>query len=286
LLPEGASSLPPTGELVAEIGIRHRGGYRLYADGRLIHLWAFTEQRLTSEGVERVRARFLSSGLFDSAPPRSDLAGCPLVHASVRDGGHWLCVQVDVDGPSASQAPPEAVQLFDDLDGLDSTLPATEWVDPQVKPYVPALIGTCFSWYVNGAPAPFDRSVLVSRLPERAAGALAAHEPSAEVAGFAEVAAFMASATLRFRPSGPNGPPGREPSPERGCFELPLDEARTLADALLAPSGGGTPEYWGIVVSFGRQPDPAQPGATREEAAYVYFDQLLPDGVPFGSFGD
>src|SRR5262249_13024984 len=158
------------------------GGYRLYADGRLIQVWSFTEQRLTPEGVERVRTRFLSSGLFDSAPPLSDLAGCPGgVTASVRDGDHWLCVAVDNDPARASTAPPEAVRLFDDLSTLDSTLPATDWVDPQVKAYVSARIATCFSMWVNGDPAPLDLSVLSPRFPERAAAVLAAHEPSAEM---------------------------------------------------------------------------------------------------------
>ena len=36
LLPESAPRTPPSGELVATIGIRHRGVYRLYADGRLL----------------------------------------------------------------------------------------------------------------------------------------------------------------------------------------------------------------------------------------------------------
>jgi hypothetical protein len=79
-----------------------------------------------------------------------------------------------------------------------------------------------------------------------------------------------------------------DPSEREGirCFELTLDEARTLADAFLAPPGGGSREYSGIVLRLGYQPDPAQPGATREEGAYIWFDQLLPDTVPLGAFGD
>jgi hypothetical protein len=257
--------MPPTGELLAMIGVRHTGGFRLYADGRLIHIWSFTEQRLTPEGVERVRSRFLSSGLFDSAQPLSDVADCPgPVTACVRDGDHWLGVAVDNADPGPSTAPPEAVRLYDDLRTLDATLPATAWIDPQHKPYVPARIATCFTMFANRTPVPIDLSALVSRFPEQAAGVLAAHEPSAEMQ--------RVMAPLIDH--------------EVGCFELTRDEARTLADAFLAPSGGGAHEYWGIVLRFGRQPDPAQPGATREEGAYIRFEQLLPDNVPVGSFGD
>ena len=59
----------------------HAGAWYLYADGRLIWIvdyppspdFSFVEQRLTPEGVERVRSEFLSTGLFDppSRPPRS-----------------------------------------------------------------------------------------------------------------------------------------------------------------------------------------------------------------------
>ena len=114
------------------------------------------------------------------------------------------------------------------------------------------------------------------------------HAVAGSVEPSAEVAMRMAAAGNIFRPYGPGGSTGRDPTsaPEGGCFALPLDEARMLADALLPPSGDGVHERWGIVHSFGAQPDPARPGATRDESAYIYFDRLMPDGVPFGSFGD
>jgi hypothetical protein len=277
LLPEGTASLPPAGELVAAINVRHRGVFRLYADGRLIDVWPAIEQRLTPEGVERLRSRFLASGLFESAQPRSEINGLCAIRACVRDGDHWLEVQVDVGGPSASLAPPEAVRLFDDIERLASWLPATEWADQQDKPYpyVSARIGTCIGMFVDGGPAPFDRSVLLSRFPARAAGVLAAHERSAEIESLLLPLNYFSGG--RFYPM---------TSSESGCFELTLDEARTLAAALLAPPGGGTHEGTVIVRSFGRQPDPSEPGATREEAAHIGFFQLLPDKWPFAAFGD
>jgi hypothetical protein len=273
MLPEGAPSMPPSGELVASINIRHRGVYRLYADGRLIDVWSAVEQRLTPEGVERVRSRFLSSGLFDAAQPLSEIDELCAIRACVRDGDHWLEVQVDVGGPSVSMAPPAAVRLYEDLARLGSWLPATEWVDQQVKPYVAAQIGTCFAMYVDGALAPFDLSVLSSRLPERAASVLAAHELSAEMDSLlGPLTIFDGGRSETILPT------------ERGCFELTLDEARALADAFLASSGVAAP--WGIQLSFGRQPDPSEPGATRDEAAKVGFFQVLPDKWPFMAFGD
>jgi hypothetical protein len=274
LLPEGPGSVPVTGEMVAALNIRHRGVYRLYADGRLIQVWSRLEQRLTPEGVERVRSRFLSSGLFESAVPVSSIDELCAISACVRDGDQWLEVQVDVGGPSESRAPPEAVRLFDDLVNIDLWLPATEWVDAKVKPYVPGLIGTCFGMYVDGDPAGFDLDGLVSRLSEQAATVLAAHEQSAEMES-------LLLPLTRFD-AGISSP---IVEPESGCVELTLEEARTLANALLPPSGDGTRDD-GITLRLGRQPDPSQPGATQEEAAHVWFFQVLPDKLPFDAFGD
>jgi hypothetical protein len=60
---------------------------------------------------------------------------------------------------------------------------------------------------------------------------------------------------------------------------MTLDEARTLADALLSPSDGGAHEYWGILLRFAQPPDPTQPDATQPDFAYVMFQQVLPDGL-------
>jgi hypothetical protein len=298
LLPEGAQSTQPTGEVVAVIGIRHRGVYRLHADGRLLFTffggedlppgllftlfgdehfrpagwWPWAEQRLTPEGVERVRSRFLSSGLFDTAPPLTDLTECPAgVTASVRDGDHWLCVAVDNTFLPQSTAPPEADRLFDDLMALDSTIPATEWADQQVKPYVPTRVATCLRTFVSDpSPNPYealelpvvDLSVLLARFPAPVAQLLAGRERS--------------DLTSRVP---------REKVGQGVCFELTLDEARALADASLGPAGGGTHQYWGLAIPLARQPDPAQPDSARADLAYIFFEPLLPDSEPT-SVGD
>lgn len=277
LVPEGEPSSPPTGELVAAIWLRHRDplSYRLYADGRLLQACnnnpcppsGWVEQRLTPEGVERVRSRFLSSGLFDSAQPTSDVvSGCGFVHACVRDGDHWLGIEVDVGGPAASQAPPEAVRLSDDLGMLDSTLPATEWADQQIKLYVPARIAVCLQVFVakdgTAVQVPTDLSILLPLFPARAAELLEGRDAMGRILGIEKYGG--------------------------SCFEMTLDEARTLADEFLAPSGGGSHEYWGILININDQFDASQPAATgshhravtREgNLAHISFKQLLPDTV-------
>jgi hypothetical protein len=277
LLPESAPSSPPSGELIATIGIRHRGAYRLYADGRLLFTlfggnppagvsssWA--EQRLTPEGVERVRSRFLSSGLFDSAPPLSNVEDCPgPVTACVRDGDHWLGVAVDHALAGASTAPPEAVRLFDDLVTLDYTLPATAWADQQFKPYTPARIATCMKLFVTdpsqdpskAVEVPLgDLPVLLQRLPAPVAEFLAGREVDADL-----------TSRLLARLGGEVG--------QGGCFELTLDEARTLVDTSLSPTGGGTHQYWRLTFAL----DP-QAASAQADSAVIRFEELLPDGGP------
>lgn len=280
LLPEGEPSSPPTSELVASITLFHGGAYRLYADGRL--LWydetrglgpfAWREQRLTPDGIEQVRSRFLSSGLFDPARPSIDDWTCSdgAFRACVRAGDRWLVEETDpeLQGPLPYGDPrPEAAALFSDLGALDSTLDAPYWADQSVSTHVPARIAMCLRMYFDGAPAPLDLPVLLSRLPTRAATLLTSREPGANP-----------NATVALMRGGPS-------LADTGCYEMTTEEARTLADALLAPSGGGSHEYWGIVLRFGRHPDPTRPGERRREDAYVHFEEILPDGSPSAYFG-
>jgi hypothetical protein len=278
LVPSGVPSTTTPSELIASITMFHRGAYRLYADGRL--LWGdetrgspfpppfgWAEQLLSPEGVERVRSKFLASGMFDSAQPSRDAPTCQgWFQACVRDGDRWLVEETDPapPGPLPYGDPrPEAVRLFQDLGGIDSTLAPTDWVDQSVKRYVPARIVTCFRSYVKAVEVPFDLPVLLSRFPQPVATLLAVRQPSPE---------------LLKSSAGPSIGQG-------GCVDLSLEEARTLADVLQSPVGGGAHQYWGIVVRFGRRPDPARPGATRKEAVYVFFEDLLPEGAPSRYFG-
>jgi hypothetical protein len=126
----------------------------------------------------------------------------------------------------------------------------------------------CFRMFVRlnadqSVEVPFDRSAFLSRF----------RQPVAQV-----LAGRVANAAPAWGSAGP-------PVGQGGCFDMSLDEARSLADLFLSPVGGGAHQYWGIVIRFGHRPDPARPGATRREVAYVNFEELLPEGAPSAYFG-
>jgi hypothetical protein len=271
----GDPSSPPTGELVAAVTLYHKGAYRLYADGRLLSLledrtllengsliddnvvWPpWFEQRLTPEGVERVRLLFLSSPLFEPAQPPGEGPQCTLgFQVCVRDGDHMLVAEVNpawAPAPPFGDSPPDAVALFDYLDSLDSSLPATEWEDRELRTYVAARIEVCLSTYANQAQVPLDLSVVLPRFSEPAAALLGGREPNAKKTTGTLIGPYTIGDS---------------------CFEMTHDEARALVDALLAPSGGGSHEHSGIVVRFD-----GETGATPPDEAFVYFGQLLPEG--------
>jgi hypothetical protein len=276
LLPDGAPSMPHSGELVASVrwlepppsDIYH--SYDLYADGRLIWFFdrdnQYVEQRLTPEGVARVRSEFLASGLFDPAQPPSSVPPCTLQSTPVAPAlPLQVCVRGD-DGRllSARETPvPDMVQLVSYLKTLDSSLPESEWSDKKTKPYVASRIAVCMRTFVgqkNGTAVqvPNDLSKLLSLFPAQAAALLEGRD---------EI--------------------GRLPNIGDGgsCFELTLEEARTLRDELLAPSGRGSHAYYGIVLNINYQFDAIQPaGNPRKKGtrnvAFITFNHLTPHGQP------
>jgi hypothetical protein len=254
LLPEGVPSNPDTSELAASVQTSNGDSpyfYYLYADGRLV--WfsrqvgergGYIEQRLTPEGVERVRSRFLSSGLFDPAQPQS---GCK---------EPALCVRAD-DGRLLSTLrwqSAEGYQLLAYIKTLDSSLPEAEWADKEIKPHIPPAVAVCVDIVgydaVHGAvEAPADLAVLLPLFPARAAELLGGREPV--------------------------GPIPTIPARAR-CYEMTLEEARALAAAFLDPAVGGKHQDRGIVITFNSQFTATQPGGTGS-AAYVSFYSLPPD---------
>jgi hypothetical protein len=265
LLPAGAPSTPYTGELVASAGQVNAPGaihsYRVYADGRLISStgsagengYGYVEQRLTPEGVERVRSVFLSSGLFDNAPRPWGEPCDPLGIDTVPQ----VCVRGD-DGQLriAWGSKREVARLLSYLMTLDLSLPENEWADPHVRPYVASRIRTCLGTYVDipnqVVLVPHDLSILMAAFPQRVVD------------------------VLRGNKTGSGDDP---PFEDLTCFDVTLDEARTLVDEFLSPSGRGSHEYWGIVVSNPKF-NAVKPDATPGIVAFFNFQELLPDGVP------
>jgi hypothetical protein len=254
LLPEGAPTTPDVGELVASVAHSGPGGdgtaYYVYADGRLIRMYTqadgrngFVEQRLTPEGVERVRSAFLASDLFEGNATPSNVSDCSGICARDNDGRFLI-----VPGSLSTMA--QAAELVASLRTLDTTLPETAWVARRVRTYVPARIVVCLQTFAaipdRAIGVPLDLSAVVPTFPSRVAQLLQGRAPI-----------------------------GTLPNPDPACFETTLDEARTVADEFLSAAGGGLHQYSGIVVSNG------QLAAIPREAGkgivvYVAFNTLLP----------
>lgn len=258
LLPEGAPSTPHIGELVASVtNFDGSAAYYLYADGRLIW-WSeqagvgggFVEQRLTPEGIERVRSEFLAAALFDPNSPPGNVADCEAVACVRGHDGRLL---------TARETATESARLVSYLRTLDASLPETEWAAPRIRTYVPARIAVCLQTFVNVpdrvVPVPLDLSILVPAFPARAAELLGGRERI-----------------------------GGRPNPDPACFEVTLDEARTLADEFLSPAGGGSHQYSGLVI---RSPllDAIQPDTPEGIVAYIRFNTLLPHAASAAAFG-
>jgi hypothetical protein len=126
----------------------------VYADGRLIWLWdgdphqprlpeaangwssGFLEQRLTREGVERLRSEIVSAGGFgpDRQPRVSQsLTGMPHTSFAVRKGDRLVSLTWvrDVWRLKARLAHPT------------SWLPASAWKKRQIRAYVPSSLAVC-----------------------------------------------------------------------------------------------------------------------------------------------
>jgi hypothetical protein len=257
LLPEGSPSTPHVGELVASVTDFDSGDtYNLYADGRLI--WrvgqpgigerGFVEQRLTPQGIERVRSEFLA-GLVDTPGSVED---CGMGACVRRDDGRFL-----VTGPESAAI--AATRLVSYLRTLDESLPETGWANPRITSYVPARVAICLQTFVNDpdrvVSVPLDLSVVVPALPPRGAELL-----------------------------GGRAPIGGRPDTPFACFEVTLDEARTLADEFLGPAGRGSHLYSGIVIS-NPQLDAIQPHSREGIVAYIRFNALLPHPGSAAAFG-
>ena len=206
LLPpaSAASSSPETGELVAAVAKVHDGAWYLYADGRLISIDdrrqdgpGWIEQRLTAEGVERVRFEFLASGLFDRSQQPSEaqsLSEDAFSRPAVRERGRMLVAHESTEPSTmdllacAIDEPGTKCHLILYMRGLAMSLPEDEWADQQLRRYVPAKYAVCLT-QTPGADgitnALTDLAGVVAMLPSPAPELLRDPEPTRDFFGAA-----------------------------------------------------------------------------------------------------
>lgn len=244
LPPEGATpSSPETGDLVLSAygGV---GGPRtrlwVYADGRVIwqrdaavpegaNEWSsgYLEQRLTLEGVERMRAEAISSGLFahDSYLSVQDAPCFNFIEVSNGDrrvSATWQgsrCPPPLPGDPSPTTATTEEertlLHLVGRLTNPTTWLPASAWQDSETRGYVPSRFAIEF-----GARREFGEWLETSVEPSRI---LALLPDSAEVL-------LGAKPTTRLRRfSGGHG--GKTRVVYDHTSQVTVEEARTLAEA-------------------------------------------------------
>jgi hypothetical protein len=139
---------------------------------------------------------------------------------------------------------------------LATSLPKAEWEDPTIRSYVASRFNVRVATYANNpdrvipVPPP-DLSLLLGTFPARAAQILGGREALGPSEGVVR---------------GPEDPM---------CFEVTLDEARTLADEFLTLSVGGSHQYSGIVLS-NPELSAIQTAASQGIVVYINFQALLP----------
>lgn len=266
LPPEGVTPLAPeNGELVLH-WIAHsttldgpllRGW--VYEDGRII--WSregsipeaanestsgLLEQRLTPEGVELLRSRFVASGLLERSltllVPHSIYVG----GLEVRDGDRLVRLRWDHPEnlmpseigktPTATQEQLSALLRVDALlADPASVLPAGAWADRRIRAYVPTHFSACLMFR-----PPKDAASLLSQLPARAQS-------------------LLRSKTMR-----------EGLSPDAHCAKLTTGEARDLVDALAGLPVGGTHRV-GLSYQLAEPVDGGNP-------PQIWIDPYLPHG--------
>jgi hypothetical protein len=164
----------------------HDSAWYLYADGRLISTGGdvrWIERRLTPAGVERVRAEFLSSGLFDPDQPFTEVPPsrlAPFWCTCVRDGGRLLSAAPPPENQFEALESSRAVgRIVDYLKQLVSSPPPDLWVDGLGKEFVASRFGFCVSRNIAGETtqgALPDPSNVLALLPDRAAELLAGRQ--------------------------------------------------------------------------------------------------------------
>jgi hypothetical protein len=246
----------------------------IYADGRLI--WrresgpyavagvrtGFLEQRLTREGVERLRSHVLSTRLFNRDRKLVSANGLRWGGIGVRTGGRWVTVAWaprvarirNVPGPVATRKQAGALsRLAELLADPRSGLPPSAWKVSKVKAYVPSRYAICY-WRAPSSP-PLRPSRILGSLPAAARD-------------------LLRGKTRRY--------PGRvilvDPAWPSVCSEVTTDEARTLGTVLRA-AGFERKKIGFVWTNAGSVSDP------REQVLSISSEPILPHGRWVGAMG-
>ncbi len=287
LPPEGATpSSPASGELEiwywagwAANGKEGRTRAWVYADGRLISVGGpdrpgsanplstgFLEQRLTPEGVERLRSEIVATGDFgdldELAPPGKppcpegvspSEGDCqlptpePAPDAPVTVGFGTPIVVADLGALVHVDHARDLTRLYAHLSDPGSWLPESAWVERDVRAYVASKYAVCY----NGWPP--DQQVERSRL-------LALMPPA--------VRDLLGDAPLRQGPL--FGEPGNFRPSYEYCADMTTDEARAVAVGL---DDAGFPESGASRLNYRIEVPGSNPGE-----AHVWFEPYLPHG--------
>ena len=294
---EATPSAPESGELVLSfngfsttLGLRMTSVF-VYADGRVV--WereggapagankstsGFLEQRLTAEGVELLRSKVISTGLFshdvDLVTGRAEYRrpgqvvlfsgtiqarnGERLVRVRWMNRAHLRDVLSDFPGTyTGATATPEQERALERLDPLlvdpVASLPASAWQDRRVRAYVAAKYATCWAHRPELGPDQPTQAIPPSRvltlLPET-----------------------VEDAVRR------GGPVRWGDNPPTDCSVVPTKEARAIAQALEDAGlekgvvGNGIDVGLGGLTYRLKAPD-GRPGYV-----YVFFKPTLPHG--------
>jgi hypothetical protein len=272
LAPLGARpSTPESGEL--EIFYWPEGAGRslnwVYADGRLISRrgGGLLEQRLTPEGVELLRSEILSTGQFShEPPPPPPPPPCPKGESSGDNGcappqplpppdeplevPFFTTIEVrDVGRLSRVDRASDLYRLEERLADLGSWLPASAWVDREIRAYVPTTYAVCYGGWPPDQP--IEPSRLLTLLPPAAEDLLGAKDTK--------------------RKEGLFGSPGDFHVVVDHCSDVTNEEAHMLAQAF--DDAGFEPFMPGSRLGY-RFETPGQ----NEKNAQIYFEPYLPHG--------
>ncbi len=280
LAPLGATpSTPESGELeifywVADgapgEGSDGRSRNWVYADGRLISdrfSNGLVEQRLTPEGFELLRSEILSTGQFSlEPPPPPPPPPCPLGESSGDNGcappqplplpgepletpfGITIAVR-DVGSLSRVDRASDLYRLEERLTYPASWLPASAWVDREVRAYVPSTYAVCYGGWPPDQP--IEPSHLVTLLPPAAEDLLRAKDIT--------------------RNEGLFGSPGDFHVVANHCSDVTNEEAHMLAQAFDDAGFERVTRAARLGYRF------ETPGSN-EKNAEIYFEPYLPHG--------